>query len=129
MAINNAGDVVGYSKGPKGMRAFLWTRSGGMEAIGVLPGGSSSRALAINDSGTVIGTSVTASGDRAFVWKRQTGMLDLNDAVSLDPGIVLVEAHAINRKGDILAMGTLDHSGMTECAPAAPFSFLLTPVQ
>ena len=51
MAINNAGDVVGYSKGPSGMRAFLWTKGGGMQELGILPGGNSSRALAINDSG------------------------------------------------------------------------------
>ena len=57
LAINNAGEVVGYSKGPNGMRAFLWTKSNGMEELGILAGGSSSRALAINDSGTVVGAS------------------------------------------------------------------------
>ena len=131
LAINNAGDVVGYSKGPNGMRAFLWTKSNGMEELGILAGGSSSRALAINDSGTVVGASATQSGDHAFVWKRQTGMLDLNDAASLAHGTVLVDAHAINRKGEILAMGGMDHGGMApdnhRCAPAPPLSFLLTP--
>jgi len=53
-----------------------------------------------------------------------------------------VEAHAINRKGEILAMGQLDHGGMDHggmdhegmapedhiCAPAPPLSFLLTPI-
>jgi hypothetical protein len=47
-----------------------------------------------------------------------------------------VDAHAINRKGVILAMGQLDHGGMDHggmapedhrCAPAPPLSFLLTP--
>src|SRR5438046_2984384 len=131
LAINNGGDVVGYSKGPNGMRAFLWTKSNGMEELGILAGGSSSRALAINDSGTVVGASATRSGDHAFVWKRQTGMLDLNDAASLAPGTVLVDAHAINRKGEILAMGGMDDGGMApdnhRCAPAPPLSFLLTP--
>ena len=131
LAINNAGEVVGYSKGPNGMRAFLWTKSNGMEELGILAGGSSSRALAINDSSTVVGASATQSGDHAFVWKRQTGMLDLNDAASLAPGTVLLEAHAINRKGEILAMGGMDHGGMASedhrCAPAPPLSFLLTP--
>ena len=46
-------------------------------------------------------------------------------------GIVLLEAHAINRKGEILAMGMgkMDHGGMADhiCAPAPPLSFLLTP--
>jgi probable HAF family extracellular repeat protein len=137
VAVNNAGDVVGYSRGPVGMRAFLWTKSGGMEELGVLPGGTSSRALAINDSGTIVGASVATSGDHAFVWTRQTGMLDLNNAASLAPGVVLVEAHAINRKGQILAMGQaaheahmgIDPSEDSPCAPAPPSAFLLTPVK
>ena len=134
VAVNNAGDVVGYSRGPVGMRAFLWTKSGGMEELGVLTGGSSSRALAINDSGTIVGAFTTMSGDHAFVWTRETGMLDLN-AASLAPGVVLVEAHAINRKGEILAMGGAAHhahmgtdpSEDSPCAPAPPSAFLLTP--
>ena len=60
-------------------------------------------------------------------------MLDLNDAASLDSGTVLVEAHAINRKGEILAMGGMDPAGMApddhRCAPAPPMSFLLTPTK
>ena len=136
MAINNAGDVVGYSKGPSGMRAFLWTKGGGMQELGILPGCNSSRALAINDSGTVVGSSDSASGGHAFVWEKQTGIVDLNEAGLGALGIVLVEAHAINRKGEILAMGQLDHGGMDHggmapedhiCAPAPPLSFLLTP--
>jgi probable HAF family extracellular repeat protein len=131
MAINNAGDVVGYSNGPSGMRAFLWTKGGGMQELGILPGGNASQALAINDSGTVVGSSDSASGDHAFVWEKQTGIVDLNEAGSGALGIVLVEAHAINRKGEILAMGEMDHGGMAPedhiCAPAPPLSFLLTP--
>ena len=131
MAINNAGDVVGYSKGPSGMRAFLWTKGGGMQELGILPGGNSSRALAINDSGTVVGSSDSASGGHAFVWEKQTGIVDLNEAGSGALGVVLVGAHAINRKGEILAMGQMDHGGMAPedhiCAPAPPLSFLLTP--
>jgi len=132
MAINNAGDVVGYSKGPSGMRAFLWTKGDGMEELGVLPGGNSSRALDINDSGTVVGGSTSASGDHAFVWKRQTGIVDLNNTGTSDLGMVLMEAHAINSKGEILAMGQMDHGETAPedhpCAPAPPSSFLLRPV-
>jgi probable HAF family extracellular repeat protein len=132
VAINNTGDVVGYSKGPSGMRAFLWTKGGGMEELGILPGGNSSRALDINDSGTVVGSSISAEGDHAFVWKKQTGIVDLNSTGLTDLGIVLVEAHAINGKGEILAMGNMVHGTMPSqnkvCAPAPPLSFLLTPV-
>ncbi len=136
-AINNNGDVVGYSKGPRGMRAFLWTQATGMQDLGVLPGGNSSRALGINDMGAVVGSSTSSSGDRAFIWTEQAGMRDLNSTASATFGVVFVEAHAINYRGEILVMGKAMHesngSGETassehdDCAPAPPSTFLLTP--
>jgi probable HAF family extracellular repeat protein len=133
-AINNNGDVVGYSKGPRGMRAFLWTQATGMQDLGVLPGGNSSRALGINDMGTVVGSSTSSLGDRAFIWTKQASMRDLNSAASVTSGAVFVEAHAINSTGQILVMGssgTHESHGSGEaasqCAPAPPSSFLLTP--
>jgi probable HAF family extracellular repeat protein len=138
-AINNAGDVVGYSNGPQGARAFLWSRATGMQNLGVLRGGNFSRALDINDAGEVVGTSTSSSGDRAFVWTRGAGMQDLNDALSNDVGVVLVEAHAINNKGQILVMGMeRGEAGMNDqthahqhnvCAPAPEATYLLTPAR
>jgi probable HAF family extracellular repeat protein len=133
-AINNNGDVVGYSKGPRGLRAFLWTQATGMQDLGVLPGGNSSRALGINDMGAVVGSSTSSSGDRAFIWTKETGMRDLNSVASAGPGVVFVEAHAINNAGQILVMGGAMHDAhgsseaASQCAPAPPSSFLLTPV-
>jgi probable HAF family extracellular repeat protein len=132
LAINNAGDVVGYSKGPRGMRAFLWTKVGGMQALGVLAGGDSSRALDISDLGEVVGSSTSASGDRAFIWTKEAGLVDLNSADTANLGVVLIEAHAINSKGQIIAMGRNGHETMSSqneiCAPAPPLSFVLTPI-
>jgi probable HAF family extracellular repeat protein len=137
-AINNAGSVVGSSKGPAGVRAFIWSKESGMQALGVLPGGASSRALDISDLGEVVGSSTSASGEHAFVWTRQTGMTDLNGADALNLGVVFVEAHAINSKGEILVMGRSAEEGDMNsatastagqhCAPAPPSTFLLTPV-
>jgi probable HAF family extracellular repeat protein len=128
MAINNSGDVVGYSKGPQGTRAFLWNQTSGMQGLGVLPGGDSSRALAISNLGEVVGSSTSTSGDCAFIWTKETGMVDLNNASSADLGIVLFEAHSINDKGQIIAMGgPVSSVGHEECTPAPPASFLLTP--
>ena len=137
VAINNSGDVVGYSKGPRGMRAFLWNQTNGMRELGVLPGGDSSRALAISNLGEVVGSSTSTSGDRAFIWTKEAGMMDLNNASSADLGIVLFEAHSINDKGQIIAMGKDSSEGSMgnmlaspqheDCAPAPPASFLLTP--
>jgi|GEM_PF-1218396 len=133
MAMNNAGDVVGYSKGPAGLRAFLWTKTGGMEGLS----DKVSQAFAINDAGVVVGSFVSSSGDHAFVWKKQTGIMDLNDASSAALGVVLFEAHSINDKGQIIAMGKNSNEGSMgnmlasseheDCAPAPPTSFLLTP--
>jgi probable HAF family extracellular repeat protein len=133
-AINNNGDVVGYSKGPRGMRAFLWTQATGMQDLGALPGGNSSRAFGINDMGVVVGSSTSSSGDRAFVWTKETGMRDLNGAAPVNFHAVFVEAHAINNRGQILVMGSPMHDAhgsseaASQCAPAPPLSFVLTPV-
>jgi probable HAF family extracellular repeat protein len=133
-AINNNGDVVGYSKGPRGIRAFLWTQATGMQDLGALSGGNSSQALGINDMGVVVGTSTSSSGDRAFIWTKETGMRDLNSAAAVTFGAVFVEAHAINNAGQILVMGSPMHESHmsgeagSQCAPAPPSSFLLTPV-
>ena len=138
VAINNSGDVVGSSKGPGGLRAFIWSRVGGMQELGILPGGDSSTATDINDSGEVVGRSTSAEGDHAFIWTKQGGIADLNSADSAALGFVFIEAHAINARGQILAMGqsasdSVMSSGMSfehnqVCAPAPPSSFLLTPV-
>ncbi len=137
-AINNNGDVVGYSKGLRGMRAFLWTEASGMQDLGVLPGGNSSRALGINDMGAVVGSSTSSSGDRAFIWTKESGLTDLNTTATAGPGVVLVEANAINSSGNILALGKMSeqHGAQAsqndvvhpdDCAAAPPASFLLIP--
>jgi probable HAF family extracellular repeat protein len=136
LAINNAGDVVGYSEGPDGMRAFLWTKGGGMEELGVLPGGDSSRAIDINDLGEIVGTSTSSSGEHAFIWTKEMGIADLNSPASAAMGVIFIEAHAINRKSQILVMGMSNCGAMMNgatappcqiCTPAPPSTFLLTP--
>jgi probable HAF family extracellular repeat protein len=107
-----------------------------MQDLGVLPGASSSRALDVNDAGTVVGTCSGSSGERAFIWKPDAGMKDLNDAISTTLGVLLLEAHAINNKGQILVMGmdqnsstmTVEVGGFehSACAAAPQAAFLLT---
>ena len=137
-AISNSGVVVGYSSGPGGAHAFRWTRITGMQDLGVLSGASSSRALDVNDAGTVVGICSGSSGERAFVWTRDGGMKDLNDLISTTSGVLLLEAHAVNSKGQILVMGMGQHHSTTgvvvngeehsDCAPAPQAAFLLTPI-
>ena len=98
------------------------------------PGEDSSRGLAINDLGEVVGSSTSASGDHAFICTKRDAMVDLNNASSVDLGVVLFEAHAINDKGQIIAMGegdreiTIDKASGATARRALPSTFLLTPV-
>ena len=108
-AINDAGMVVGQSFGPSGMRAFVWTKQFGIRDLGVLPKGSYSRAVGINNRGEVIGMSSSDKGERAFVWNVRDGMTDLNEFV--EGTLPLVEALAINDKGQILVSGRDSVSG------------------
>ncbi|MDD5323188.1 MAG: hypothetical protein PHD43_21765 [Methylococcales bacterium] len=114
-AINNIGDIVGFSVDPLTERrhAVLWTSygEGPTQDLGTLPGGASSWAVGVNNRGQVVGTSQTKNGlYHAFVWTTESGMQDLNDVVAtaLPPGIVLIQAVSINTPGQILAIGRKD---------------------
>ena len=48
----------------------------------------------------ILGAVVGSSEERAFVWQKELGMLDLNGASSTALGILLVQANAINNKGE-----------------------------
>ena len=71
-AINNAGEVTGWSYDASGStRAFVY-RNGIMTDLGTL-GGESSWGTAINDTGQVTGYATTASGaGRAFLYSNGT---------------------------------------------------------
>jgi probable HAF family extracellular repeat protein len=52
-----------------------------MISLGILPGGTDSRALAVDEDGRVVGFCRTPSGNRAFLWDKANGMRDLNNLV------------------------------------------------
>jgi len=100
-AVNNPGAVVGYSSGPRGMRAFLWTPKNGFTELGVLPGGDSSKAFGVNDRGLVVGSSGSSVGTRAVLWT----LGRIQDLGTL-PGDTTSEAVAINNQGTIVGYST-----------------------
>ncbi|OQY95045.1 MAG: hypothetical protein B6D39_00405 [Anaerolineae bacterium UTCFX2] len=119
-AINNNGQVVGESLAslvsPFPTHAFVW-ENGAMQDLGTL-GGNFSYAYDINDRGQAVGFSTNAAGiGRAFLWEND-GMKDLNGLIPADSGWALVEARAINERGQIVGYGVI--SGHAH-------AFLLTP--
>lgn len=112
MAINSAGQAVGYASNQDGdFRAFIYTPGSGMKDLGTL-GGFTSMAYGINDSGAVVGYSGTLDlGDRAFLYSDQSGMLDLGIPPPNDVGATSSLARAINNSGQITGyMQTVDFS-------------------
>ena len=105
-AINNSGDVTGYSYAPDNQsRAVLW-RNGSIIDLGTLPGQGFSVADGINDHGKVVGS----SGGRLFTWKDGV-MADLGKY----PGSTSVSAKAINNNGDII--GNISTAGSSITSP------------
>src|SRR5215203_287460 len=118
-AINDSGQVVGYSylAGDQNNHAFLY-KDGKMTDLGTL-GGTSSEAKGINKSGQVVGWSDNSSGERhAFIYDSTNGMKDLNDLVPADLGWTIEEATAINSNGQIAATMWPD-SMRNLCSPYA----------
>ena len=98
-ALNDAGQVVGYSTGSVGTRAFLW-QAGTMTNLGTLPDGWASYAVSVNALGDVVGVANLKNGlGRAVLWRNGT-------IVNLTPELPVYEdvsnAVAINDLGQIL---------------------------
>ena len=106
MAVNNHGDVVGWSDvtGDVGQQAFL-DHDGTMTDLGTL-GGYASAATAINDKGQVVGWSYVAGSSRvdSFLYSGGT-MVDLSELVTSNTGLTLASVVGINNRGQIAATG------------------------
>ncbi len=105
-SINNQGQVVGNSDlpGDKAFHGFLWTRSAGMQDLGVVPGDVASLAIGINDSGVVVGASLDQQfNPRAFIWQNGV-MTDLNTLIPAGSPLYLFTACSINSRGEIIGI-------------------------
>jgi probable HAF family extracellular repeat protein len=98
-AINANGDVVGWSTGPAGTRAFVFTTAGGMTALPGLPLRPRTIARDINDAGDIVGSANAGGVDlgHAVLWKNGSVM----DLGTLGTGSYS-EAWGINNLGQVV---------------------------
>ena len=70
-------------KSSNGAKAFRWTQSGGIVALGNLPGGFDSITTDVSADGSVIvGQGSSVNGREAFRWTQETGMVGLGTVPS-----------------------------------------------
>jgi len=120
-AINDAGQVVGYSRTASGeTHAFVWTADGGMRDLGTLPGASESRAYDVNSAGEVVGWSGTVDGPRAVAWAADGTIRSLD----ISPAAGRSSATAINDAGQVTGFFTPADLGPFA---ARAYVFLWTP--
>jgi probable HAF family extracellular repeat protein len=104
LALNDAGDIVGFSPvSGTSSHAVRWSASGQIVDLGTL-GGSRSQAVDINNAGQIIGMS-RVSGDgssHAFLWSTANGMQDLNTLL----GATITDVVEINDAGQIVGTYT-----------------------
>lgn len=102
-AINDAGHVVGTAIFPNQLapHAYLWKNDVAID-LGTVNGDCFSQAFAINSLDQVVGQSFSCITNtvRTFLWDNGT-MIDLNAFVLPGSGLQLVEAIAINDRGEI----------------------------
>jgi probable HAF family extracellular repeat protein len=97
--INANGEVVGWSMGSNGTRAFLYTNAAGMVALPGLPDRPRSVARDINDAGVVVGSANAGGTDigHAVMWSGGA----VQDLGTLGTG-VSSEAYGVNRLGQVV---------------------------
>jgi probable HAF family extracellular repeat protein len=106
-AINASGQVTGFSSTADLQTHAFRYEDGNMVDLGALPGGHSF-GRSINAAGDVVGQSFTAEF-RSHAFLHQTGaMVDLNDLLPAGSGWELIDALAINDRGDIVGYGIRD---------------------
>jgi probable HAF family extracellular repeat protein len=101
-AINDSEEIVGNAVFPNGASdAYLW-KDGVATDLGTLDGDCRSEAFAINSQGQVVGQSYSCATqtERTFLWENGS-MIDLNTFVPPSSGMQLIEAYALNERGEI----------------------------
>lgn len=110
-AINANGDVVGWSMGQAGTRAFVYTNASGLVALPGLPDKPRTVARDINDAGVIVGSANAGGTDlgHAVVWSDGS----VQDLGTLGTGFYS-EALGVNNGGQVVGWSYTDGgSGLT----------------
>jgi probable HAF family extracellular repeat protein len=106
MGVNNIGTTVGFSGDAVHSQPVIWIGASRIAPLPLLTGGDVGRALAVNNLGQVVGFSTaTDHAYRAVTWGTDGIVRDLNSLVAASAGVYLLEAQAINDRGQILTYG------------------------
>ncbi len=100
LGVSDAGNAaVGIGATDLATEGFRWTADAGMNGIGLLLGGSTSRAIALSAEGDVIvGAAMNANGQEVAVrWTEDVGLISLGAL----PGGVSSTAIAVSDAGDV----------------------------
>ena len=76
-AINEVGEVAGASNTGEAILPFIWTPTGKLQRVPLLPGDNCGQANGINKHGHVVGYSSGPNGAKAFLWTRGKGVHNL----------------------------------------------------
>lgn len=114
--------VVGTLASP--VHAFRWTAVGGLQDLGLPPGGSESMALGVSaDGNIVVGTATTAQGSLAWIWDEAVGMRSIGTLGPDEPH----GATAVSHDGSVVVGYSSRHAfrwtadgGMVDISPALP---------
>jgi probable HAF family extracellular repeat protein len=118
--INENGDVVGWSMGPAGSRAFVYTDAKGMVALPALPTKPRTIARDINEAGVIVGSANAGGTDlgHAVLWSGGS----VQDLGTLGTGFYS-EGWGVNNVGQVVGWSyTNGGSGLT-----GVHAFLYTP--
>ncbi len=108
-AINANGDVVGWSTGQAGTRAFLYTNASGMVALPGLPDRPRTVARDINDAGVIVGSANAGGVDlgHAVLWSGGS----VQDIGTLGTGD-FSEAWGVNNLGQAVGSSYTNGAGL-----------------
>ena len=107
MAINNAGQIAGYSEGPGGgMHAFFY-ENGVMTDLGSF-GGLNLDVGGMNAHGEIVGTGDPWEGPPIAFVTRDGALVDLNTLIDPASGWTIDRAIGINDHGQIIGIACRD---------------------